>query len=277
MANQIAKQLQADNPGLRMGAVICPEGVEKADGASFQCTAELDGVQAPFTVTVTLTDASTGEFDFGWKPAKPIIDVDQLVKEIQAKLPVEAINATVDCGTPRVRVVEVGGKIECTVSQGSRRQVVHAVVDDAEGTVHFEPATVWPLTRPKVATGRVGDKMTLYDEFGAPRLEVTVTRLKFSAGDQIDQPQHGLYMGAYVKVHALADEQDILDMSALVGGHRYGRDAIPLSTAFEPYLDYVTLDRGERASGWLVFDVPARHGQLLLRDFEGHKLAVWKY
>jgi hypothetical protein len=27
---------------------------------------------------------------------------------------------------------------------------------------------------------------------------------------------------------------------------------------------------GERASGWLVFDVPARHGQLVPRDLDAH-------
>jgi uncharacterized RDD family membrane protein YckC len=271
------ERLKGEMPDLRVGRVACPKGVKLAQGVSFQCAAEVAGGQLPITVTVDHVDASTGDFEYRLAQAKALVDTDKAVEQIQAMLPVEAANATVDCGTPRVRVIEVDGKIECTVSLGSRRQVVHAVVDDAEGTVHFEPATVSPLTRPKVATGKIGDKMTIYDEFDAPQLEVTVTRLKFSAGDQFDQPEHGLYMGAYVKVHALADEQDILDMSALVGGHQYSGDAIPFSTAFEPSLDYVTLDTGERASGWLVFDVPARHGQLVLRDFEGHKRAVWKY
>jgi uncharacterized RDD family membrane protein YckC len=269
--------LKGEGPDLRVGRVACPEGVKLAEGVTFQCAAEVADAQLPFTVTVVHVNTSTGEFDYRVEAAKALVNTDTAVEQIQAELPVEAANATVDCDTPRVRVLEVGGTIDCTVSLGSRRHIVHAVVDDVAGTVHFEPATVWPLTRPKVATGRIGDKLTRYDEFGAPQLEVTVTRLKFSAGDQFDQPQHGLYMGAYVKVHALADEQDILDMSALVGGHQYSGDVFTASTAFEPSLDYVTLNTGERASGWLVFDVPARHGQLVLRDLEGHKLAVWKY
>jgi len=272
----LGRDVKEKNPGLRVGAVACPDDIKTIMGATFQCTAEVEGVHVPLKVTVTEADASRGTFKADWKPTKALLDTDKAVEQIQARLPVEAANATVDCGTPRVRVVEVDGTINCTVSLGSRRQVVHTVVDDVEGTVHFEPATVWPLTR-KVATGRIGDKMTLSNEAGEAQLEVTVTRLKFSAGDQFDQPQHGLYMGAYMKVHALADEQDILDMSALVGGHQYSGDAIAFSTAFEPYLDYVTLNTGERASGWLVFDVPARHGQLVLRDLDGPKLAVWKY
>jgi hypothetical protein len=38
------------------------------------------------------------------------------------------------------------------------------------------------------------------------------------------------------------------------------------------------LDKGQRAAGWLVFDVPARHGRLVLRDIiDEHQLAEWKY
>jgi hypothetical protein len=152
-----------------------------------------------------------------------------------------------------------------------------AVVDSVDGTGQVEPAREpLPPSRPTVATGRIGDKLVVYNEFGNAQLEVTVTRLKFSTGDQFDQPQHGLYMGAYVKAHALADEQ-FLDFYALVGGHHYEGDAITGSTAFDPSLDPVTLRTGERASGWLVFDVPARHGQLVLRDLDEHKVGVWKY
>lgn len=153
---------------------------------------------------------------------------------------------------------------------------MHAVVEDVDGTGHLEPATVWPV-RPKVTSGKIGDKLTVYDERGDAQLEVTVTRLKFSTGDEFDQPQRGLFMGAYVTAHALAPEQDIPEIYALVGGHHYTGDAITSSTAFDPYLDPVTLSTGERAAGWLVFDVPARHGQLVLRDLDGHKVGVWKY
>ncbi len=144
-----------------------------------------------------------------------------------------------------------------------------------------EPATTEPpTTKPKVVAGRIGDRVTVYDELGDAQFEVTVTKVKFSTGGEFEQPEHGLFMGAYVQVHALADEQDTVsaaEMSALVGGHRYG-DVVSELRAFEPPLDYVVLDNGERAAGWLVFDVPARHGRLVLRDImDEHQLAVWKY
>ncbi len=277
MADTISRQLRDKIPDARVGSVACPKGVKLAEGVTFQCTADVEGAQLPITVTLSHVNTDKGEYDSDFKQAKALIDTDKAVEGIQSRLPEQAANATVDCATPRVRVVEVGGAIQCTISLGSKRQVVHAVVDNVDGTVHFEPATVWPVTRPKVATGKIGDKLSVYNEVGDAQLEVTVTRLKFSTGDQFDRPQHGLYMGAYVKAHALADEQNMLDMYALVNGHHYNGDAITGSTAFDPSLDPVTLNTGEGAAGWLVFDVPDRHGQLVLRDLDGHTVAVWKY
>jgi hypothetical protein len=133
---------------------------------------------------------------------------------------------------------------------------------------------------PKAAVGRVGDRVTLYDEFGAARLEITVTQVKFWAGDQYEQPEHGLFMGAYVSVHALADLQETpwADSYALVAGHRYRGDVLSPMAQFDPLLDPVPLDTGEEASGWLVFDVPTRHGQLVLRGVVDQRdFGTWKY
>jgi hypothetical protein len=142
------------------------------------------------------------------------------------------------------------------------------------------PATTEPATtEPTVAAGRIGDRVTVSDEFGDAQFEVAITKVKFSTGDEFEQPKHGLFMGAYVRVRALADEQiaEDIDMSALVGGHRYAGDVVSFLRAFDPPLDYL-LDKGQRAAGWLVFDVPARHGRLVLRDIiDEHQLAVWKY
>jgi hypothetical protein len=133
-----------------------------------------------------------------------------------------------------------------------------------------------PRPPPKVATGRIGDKLTIEDEHGDAQLEVTVTRVTFIRGDAFNQPQCGLYMGAYVKGHALADEQFLLSFSARVRGHLYDQ-AFANPLAFDPRLGGVLLDKGERAAGWLVFDVPARHGQLVLRNVEEQTVAVWRY
>jgi hypothetical protein len=144
-----------------------------------------------------------------------------------------------------------------------------------------QPATTQPATtQPKIAAGRVGQPLTVHDQSGAPWLEITVTAVKFSGGDQFDQPQRGLYMGAYVKVRSLVDEQDIFwdESYALIGGRHYPAGVITELNEFNPPLEPVTLNRGEQTSGWLVFDVPARHGQLVLRDLlDENPLGIWEY
>jgi hypothetical protein len=43
-------------------------------------------------------------------------------------------------------------------------------------------------------------------------------------------------------------------------------------------LDYVDLNEGETAEGWLVFDVPARHGEVVLgQSFGGGKIGTWSF
>ena len=144
-----------------------------------------------------------------------------------------------------------------------------------------EPATTGPpAAKPRVAVVSIGDRVTVSDESGFAQFEVTVTKVKFSAGDEFQRPESGLFMGAYVQVRALADGQDTVsaaEMSALVGGYVHPV-VVSVLDAFDPPLDYVLLDTGQEAAGWLVFDVPARHGRLVLRDIlDGHELAVWKY
>jgi hypothetical protein len=179
-------------------------------------------------------------------------------------------------------VFGLGLLVTGVVSYTEEPRVVPAADDFGGESGSLEPVTQEPVPEvrpaaPKVATGRIGDRLIVSDPSGRAQLAVTVTRLRFATGDELDRPEHGFYMGAYVKAHALSDEQDALDIYALVGGRHYDGDAFTTSTAFEPPLDLLPFHKGERAAGWLVFDVPARHGQLVLRNLDGHKVAVWTY
>ena len=278
MSARITRSLQARYPDVRVGSTTCPGGVKLTVGESFQCTADMEGAQLPIMVTLTHVNTDTGDWEASSKPAKALINTDKVVNELRSNLPVkvnfEPASATVDCGTPRVRVVEVGGRIECTVAKGDARHVVRMVIEDVAGKGHFELANQ-PPPRPAVATGKLGDKLTVYDELGDAQLEVTVTRVKFSRGDEFDRPRRGLYMGAQVKAHALADDQYVYNIYARIGGHIY-EQAIA-GFAFEPPLEPVPLNKGERTAGWALFDVPTRHGQLVLRDLDDKTVGVWKY
>jgi hypothetical protein len=127
------------------------------------------------------------------------------------------------------------------------------------------------------ASGRIGEMLTVYDQRGDAQVGVTVARLKFSTGDEFDQPEHGLYMGAYVRLHAVVDQPDVPDLRARIGDRYYEEATFSAALAFGTPLDYSILDSGKQASGWLVFDVPDRHGQLVLRDPDEHTVGVWTY
>ena len=62
-------------------------------------------------------------------------DVSRVVALIRSKLQPTARAATVRCGTAKVRVVEVGASIACTVTLGDAVQKVTAEVRDLKGTV----------------------------------------------------------------------------------------------------------------------------------------------
>ncbi len=136
--DSISRQLQDHYPGLRVDSVTCPKDVKPAEGLTFQCTAKFEGAQAPFTVTLRDVNTSRGDFDYSTEPVKAILDINKAVKVLKSRLQDQAPNAKVGCGTARHRVVEVGGAIECTISEGGKREVVRLVAEDVNGSFHFE-------------------------------------------------------------------------------------------------------------------------------------------
>jgi Protein of unknown function (DUF3592) len=148
-------------------------------------------------------------------------------------------------------------------------QVAPTVVDSPDDSVTEEPVPTEPPPA-KVATGRIGDRLTVTDRTGKAQLEITVTRVEFSGG----------LLSVHVEAHALADEQHLI-LAALVDGHYYDELVMGVSSAgFQPMLglDELSLSRGERVAGWLELDVPSGHGRLVLRDETlQHKVAVWTY
>jgi len=135
---EISTQMTKEHPNIPVNSVTCPDGIKPAQGVTFDCSVQLEGVQLPVKVTITQVDVGKGTFSFDMKPTKNVLILEGIVESIKAALRDQEVpNATVDCGTGRYRVVEVGGAIECTVSAGGERRVVRAVADEGGG-VHFE-------------------------------------------------------------------------------------------------------------------------------------------
>ena len=123
------------SPNLKVGTATCPDQVRLANGTTFTCTVQIEGTEAPYAVTLRDVDAAKATGRFALAPAKPIIDVSRIVALIRGKLQPTARGARVTCGTAKVRVVEVGAAIGCTITLGDAVQKVSAVVKDLKGTV----------------------------------------------------------------------------------------------------------------------------------------------
>lgn len=163
------------------------------------------------------------------------------------------------------------------VTSASAAPATTAVTPPATDT--FPDEGVSETTAPKVATGKVGDTVTLTDGTDTDVAKVQITKVRFSSGGEFNRPDHGTFLGVYVKTKALADDQTSLwgDIYVVQRGHHYDGDAC-CPDGFKPDLDYVQLNSGETAEGWLLFDVPARHGQVVLANSsDNSKIATWSF
>ena len=129
---------QEETPDLEVDGAQCPEDVDLEEGVTFECDVTIEGVPAPYSVTMTKDDPEAEVGSFHFEPAQPIIDVTLVVEFIRAQLNTQSAGAEVDCGEEKVIVTEVGGTFECTVSDERGSETVEMVAKDKEGTVGFK-------------------------------------------------------------------------------------------------------------------------------------------
>jgi hypothetical protein len=137
-----------------------------------------------------------------------------------------------------------------------------------------QTANLTAVDAPVGQTGAVAPRLAV-DPTRQTNGRLQVLRVKFSRGDEFDRPSRGLYMGAYLKAQVLHNTDLTWDLYAVVNGHHY--DAT-FASGFEPPFESVDLGAGETNEGWMVFDVPTRHGQLVLIDaLSNAKVATWTF
>jgi hypothetical protein len=128
----VAAQKRA-SPDLNVGAASCPEQVPVTDGASFQCTVLVEGVVAPYTVTLVNVNAQnrTGRFDL--RPAKAIVLVPKVAEYVKSVA--TDPTARVDCGTARVLILDTGATLDCQLTDSRGPHPVRVRVEDEHGRV----------------------------------------------------------------------------------------------------------------------------------------------
>ena len=123
----VATQKRA-TPELDVRDPSCPARVEVSEGATFSCTIAVEGVVVPYQVT--LADTAT-RIRYNIRPAKAILLIPKLVEALRAQAP----NATVDCGTERIKVLDVGATLDCRLADRSTSRTITFRVDDVDGNV----------------------------------------------------------------------------------------------------------------------------------------------
>lgn len=125
-------------------------------------------------------------------------------------------------------------------------------------------------------TAKVGDTLQFEDSFGKHSADVTIVRAKVSTGSEFETPDNGRYVGFLIRVKAFQDGITAPDFYALERGHHYDPT---FTSGFEPdYNAVYEVNSGETHEGWLVFDVPSRHGALNMKEFLSDNIqASWTF
>ena len=128
----VATQQRA-SPDFQVGTASCPEQVPVRDGTTFNCTVVVEGVAAPYVVTLAGVNADSGTGRYDIRPAKAILSVPKLVDFVRG-LATES-NARADCGATKVRIADAGSTLDCQLIDSKGPHKVTLKVEDVNGKV----------------------------------------------------------------------------------------------------------------------------------------------
>lgn len=101
-ASSLRAEQQQKAPQLTVGAITCPAGTYR-EGQVVVCEMLLEDATVLYEVAVT------GQQSLEFKPTDPVVDTDKAEALMQSKEP----GTTADCGSPRVRQLDVGATFTC--------------------------------------------------------------------------------------------------------------------------------------------------------------------
>ena len=128
----VSRQKQL-SPDLSVGEVRCPARVELRSGVTFGCSVLVEGLPAPWTITVKDVDRGAKTAEYEYELTKAVLSTAKL-NDVAKK---SEKGAEADCGGgSKARLAEVGSTIICTItdSDGLARSI-KLKVDDIRGNV----------------------------------------------------------------------------------------------------------------------------------------------
>lgn len=117
--------------GFDVTGTNCPEDASTDEGSTFECTVKVNGQD----LTVEVVGEGGTRFSFDQKDA--ILDLAKAEETFTKQFSEQLGSAvTVSCDPPQIRVIPVGGTVNCTVTDGNgTTAVVEMTVQDADGNV----------------------------------------------------------------------------------------------------------------------------------------------
>lgn len=113
--------------------VSCPGSVKAKSGDTFECTAQVDGVDLVITVEQT---SDTG--DVSYRVSRGYLFSELLEQNVTEKLGSSGILAKVDCG-PRFRLSKPGSSFTCTATDTTGQTgTIDVEVTSADGNISWK-------------------------------------------------------------------------------------------------------------------------------------------
>lgn len=130
---QLSLRVKERSPNATVGKATCPADVWARTGETFQCTVEVEGQPARYSVTISEILGNQAQYDF--RPQQAIVDLASVSDFVRSRLDAHWRTAQIDCGRAKVRLADVGATIVCTVFDGSATRYVEAKVEDRDGAL----------------------------------------------------------------------------------------------------------------------------------------------
>jgi hypothetical protein len=120
--------------GMPFASVSCPESRPIKAGDVFECKAVAE-TGGDLTIRVTQED-DAGALDWKVVNAGRVLSMAKLEEQIKAGLARQAnLDASVDCGLPKMRVANAGQTFNCTATAGKESRPVAVAITDDNGNV----------------------------------------------------------------------------------------------------------------------------------------------
>lgn len=137
LAAKVVTEQEEVTPDLEVVEGSCEEDVPLEVDEVIGCTVLIDGVEAPYDVTVTALEDDSARYEIS--PARAIISVQAVVDALRAELEGQGVSGVaVDCGADAVRVEDPDTSFTCGLALGGRTREATITVQDLQGNVRYE-------------------------------------------------------------------------------------------------------------------------------------------